>query len=321
MKRDRSPTGRRERATRSRRTPTDRRRRGRAISTVLDVGLCLVLVTAAVATVAGVHVPASTADHARPAAGETATTLSTATTTVTYSLSEVVEGSDRPSFPRTTGQGFTRSRHGTYASLLARAAFANLSLGDRAVAGIGDPFVAAVESSVRPLLVGRGWRAQVVARWTPHPGSDLAGVVRVGATPPPDSTVHAATVTVPSGVALTDGPPEAAAPTGFRQLGRALARGLVERQFPPERTRRALRGAYPEPGLTALRYRAFTDAIDADVATPVRAEAPSVANERLVVALADRLTAGLRDRYADPSTARERLDPGTVTIVVRTWSP
>lgn len=147
----------------------------RAVSTVLDVSACLLLVSAAVLTL--LQAPVAGPDPAADRAAEVATTLSGATATVSY-----------PS------GGGRRRAHGTLAGLLADAAVSN------ATPDTGVPFRAAVENATRPLLGDTGWRGQVVVTWQPYAGAEAA-TVSVGDDPPPGVDVHVATTTVPSGVA------------------------------------------------------------------------------------------------------------------------
>lgn len=147
----------------------------RAVSTVLDVCLCVLLVGAAVLTLVS-----ATAPEPDPAAGraeEVATTLAGATATVSYASGDEV-----------------RTAHGTLAGLLADAAVSNRT--PSSGRGLRD----AVGNATRPALVGRGWRAEVVATWRPYEGAEEVSRIRVGGRPPAGVDVHAATMIVPSGV-------------------------------------------------------------------------------------------------------------------------
>lgn len=290
----------------------------RGVSTVLDVALCLVLVGAAVVTVAGVHAPAP--DPAGRAADETAALLASTTATVDYSLSGAAARSDDPAFPRTSGPGFERTAHGSLGSLLAEAALRNISRDGQSITPLGSAFTDAVRSAVAPVLVGDGWRAQVVARWVPYEDADLRGVVTVGRPPPSNADVHVATLSVPSGTA-PDRPARRLAREGYTELARGLARGLVSERFPTPETRHALDGAYPRPRLTALRYEGFADAYGTDVSAQVAADAPGAANDRLVGEMTGALADDMRESFRSPRAAAETAAFGTVTIVVRTWSP
>jgi hypothetical protein len=166
----------------------------RAVSTVLDVSFCLLLVTASALTLVGT--PLADQSRSRPAtspdtADETAETLTTATASVNYSVG------DR-----------NRTAHDTLAGLLASAA-------------LRDPDSAAV-SAFRSAVIERVGlalrypevRVQVIAGATGRrrrtdrptatdpPESTRGESLVVGHSPPPTADVHAARVAV-RGVRLT----------------------------------------------------------------------------------------------------------------------
>lgn len=147
----------------------------RAVSTVLDVSLGLLLVGAAVLTLLGTPTPVT--DPAQGRAEEVATTLAGSTATVSYD-----------------GEEGTRTVHGTLAGLLADAAVSNRTPSS------GRSLRSAVGNATRPVLGGRGWRAGVVATWRPFEGAAVFAQVQVGAEPPVGVDVHAATMTVSSGL-------------------------------------------------------------------------------------------------------------------------
>ncbi|MEF8831552.1 MAG: hypothetical protein V5A23_08470 [Halobacteriales archaeon] len=184
----------------------------------------------------------------------------------------------------------------------------------------GTAMRAAVSSAVRDVLVGPDWRGWVVARWSPYPGSTLAGSVEVGASPPPDAAVHVARIAVPSGIHISRADLRRAAANGYGELGDVLARAVVDRWFPPERTRQALSGAYPRPRLAELRYRSVAETYDTTVPSLLRDGDADGANERLAAAMGAAFAAEMRSRFDSPTAAAEAIDPGTVTVVVRTWS-
>lgn len=146
----------------------------RAVSTVLDVSLSLLLVSAAVLTL----LTAPTPEH-DPAAGraeEIATTLTGSTATVSYDTEEE-----------------NRTVHGTRAGLLADAAVSNRTpSSDRRLRS-------AVANATEPVLSGPRWQGQIVAIWRPFEGANDVAAVRVGGVPPDRVDVHSATMTVPSG--------------------------------------------------------------------------------------------------------------------------
>jgi hypothetical protein len=175
----------------------------RAVSTVLDVSLCLLLVSAAVLTL--VAAPVDGPDPAAGTAEELATTLGTTQTSVTYGASDDA-----------------RTAHGSHAALLATAARTDRT------AATGQSFREAVRTATRAVLSGDGWRGHVVARWRPYEASEPVGVVEAGAAPPRGADTHAATTTVPSGLRPV-GPEarRAAASGGYQGVASVLADVVV----------------------------------------------------------------------------------------------
>lgn len=190
----------------------------RAVSTVLDVSLCLLLVSASAVTLAGTPAPGGRdALEASPATGpdtadEVATLLATSTARVSYRLPGAAAASAR-----------NRTVHDTLAGLLASAVTAAaestaaeagpgpVTSGQReprtADAGTSSatPFVRAVAARVERALRRGDVTAQVVAR-RPASGreSKASGATEVvaGPEPPPDADVYAAAFGV-RGVRLT----------------------------------------------------------------------------------------------------------------------
>lgn len=148
----------------------------RAISTVIDVALCLLLVSASVLTLAGTPIERATEpDAAADAADETAETLATSTARVTYR----------------TANDHNRTVHDTLAGLLASAA----TVDETSDFDSASAFVAAVTASVNRTLRRAPVGVQVIARreTSDRPSN---GRVVAGETPPPDADVHAAAFSV-----------------------------------------------------------------------------------------------------------------------------
>jgi hypothetical protein len=184
----------------------------RAISTVVDVTVCLLLISAAVGTlvVTDPHSVDGTAD-------DTAEQLATTTATV----------SD-------PGGAMTRRVYGTHAELLARGAVANLTLSGRSVAPTAAAFRGAVRERVGRLLDRAPERTEVTARWEPYPNAPIGGRLTVGPAPPERATVSTARLTVP--IFIDDGLTESA--DNFDKLAAALAEMILEQTLagtPPQR--------------------------------------------------------------------------------------
>lgn len=298
----------------------------RAISTVVDATVFLLLVGAATATlVAGTGtMQVERHDHAasgNPAA-EDARLLATTTATVNYSLAPatVIEV-DGVTFHRTEGSGFERTAHGTLASLLADAAVGDVALDGERLSHVGDQFERRLSSTVRDRLGRRGVRTSVEATWEPYDDAPIDGTVRVGDDPPRDVDVHAATLTVESGFpASRERAERAAAEDGFRGVATVVADAVVRGLFPPRETQLALRGSYPGDALTAQRYRRAGTLFEAE---PLAIEETNTTrlNDRLRRGLTNRLTADLESRFESPGAAARAVETDAVDVTVRTWSP
>ncbi|WP_299266366.1 DUF7284 family protein [Halorientalis sp.] len=298
----------------------------RAISTVLDAALFLLLVGAAVSTLALATSPPPAAND--DAADGVADTLTTSSATVHYTLapgarhasSRVVE------FPVTDGSTFQRTAHGTLASHLAAAALGGLTVRGQRVSHARADYQRAVANATRNLTRGRAHLAQIRARWEPYPDAPVEGTFRVGPTPPPAATVHAETVVVASGLPSAREPArrvtrQSGTTATFERVGAVVARRIVRGLFPPNRTRSALLGDYPVEGLVTYRYERLGRYLRANVTAQAVADNATGANDRLTVALGERLAADMRARFRSPGAAAEATSVGAVRITVRTWSP
>lgn len=260
----------------------------RAVSTVLDVTVCLLLIGAAIATltVPGPEPPASAAD-------ETAEGLATTTANVSERVA-------------TAGGGrIDREVHGTTAELLARATLANLTLDGHDLAPTAGAFRAAVREQVRRDLAWAPRGTAVTARWMPYPGAPIRGRMTVGPRPPSDVTIGTARVRVPVPVGV-----EGEAST-FRGLARELSESLVAVSLPGEEARGSSRLGPRE----RRRIEAYADALGIGARSPADLD-----RDRIERALADRLAADMRGRFRTPAAAAAAVEAGRVTIVVREWS-
>ena len=158
----------------------------RAVSTVVDVGFCLVLLGAAVGVVITATPP--TAD-VETTSHDVATTLGSTTTTVTYD----------------TTAGGEQTHHGTLPELLAAAAVANASVDGGPPIGeqqFVDETVAAVDRrrSLAAPQSNATQRVQLRAVWSPAEDAAIHGEVVVGDKPADDADVHATTLVVPAAI-------------------------------------------------------------------------------------------------------------------------
>jgi len=316
----------------------------RAISTVLDAAVFLLLVSAAVGIL--YTVPQTDDGAADPdVAAESATTLATSIETIEYAPAPDGDREDAAS---------ARPDRGTIAELLAETTVANARLD-------GEPLTrapnheAAVRNVTRRTIhqIGADVRIQVRTQWRPLPGSGLRSAILVGPSPPDDADVHAATMEIPVSTAASAGPtrvrwggsevPDSddgqaagnalerppsrteslesiARRAGCRGLGEALGARVVGSAFPPGPTEQALRADGEPTELAETRYDTTATAVDVDPGTFHAEMEPRRRNRLLATELA-RTFATTCEGYDSPAIAAERAAPGTVTVSVRTWSP
>jgi hypothetical protein len=258
----------------------------RAVSTVLDVSVCLLLVGAAVTTVV-VSVP-DTAAKSRVDADTTANSLGTVTASV----------------PVTDD----RRAHDTLAGHLTTATVSSGSLD-------GDPLVhSSYPTAVRRVVREHvDERTRITVRWRPYPDAPLEGRMNVGPEPPSTADVSTTRWTIDSGMAL----PESA--DSFEALAGALSTAYIDYSFPPERTRISLLDPRTAEQ-TAARYRAVAETLDVDIDEELADASTYRANERLADVLADRLEADLRTAYESPQAAANEETLNEVELVVGRWT-
>jgi len=271
----------------------------RAVSTVLDVAVFLLLVSAAVATLA---VPAAEPPPSR--AGETAETLAESTGNVTY-------GAGMPSGDVVAP---TRTASGTHAELLARGAMANLTLDGTSLSPAAGPFRTAVRKEVETALAWSSARVGVVATWEPYPDAPIHGRFAAGAQPPVGVDVSTATLSVP--VSTADAPePTPAAADSYRGVAVAVVDALLGATLARERPSVPPAGG-PVRRDWERRAEAYASAVGADPPDGGRVGDQSELRE----ALTDRLATDLSERYETPAAAATALRVGQVEVVVRRWS-
>ncbi|MFC4246745.1 hypothetical protein ACFOZ7_07000 [Natribaculum luteum] len=319
--------------------------RDRAISTVVDVALFLLLVSAAVTTLAlfledGDRAPT----HAE--ADRTAETLASTTTSVEYSLRPVARTDDTGTFDDTDfdDEAYARVAHGPTAALLADAAVTNVRFDDRRLTAAGEEFEDAVDRTAMGVLQGATDDVHVVAVWTPHDGSSIEGRATAGRKPPSDADVSTATMTVASGVPPVDDDRITAAYErgGFEAAARPIATAIVDGYLPPSESRLALERQSVDRALVVYRYQRLADILGVDldpedgVVSRPNANV-TAANEKLTDELAVLIAADLEAELASDvediqrrypvdehdgeigEAIAETVSTGDVTITVRTW--
>jgi hypothetical protein len=293
--------------------------RRRAVASLVDATLFLLLVTAAVGALT--HAPVTpVATAPAPDAGASLQRLQTVTANPEYSLASGARHADESlvAFPRESGPTFERYAHGSVASLLADAAVGNLTVDGREVTHTGDGYERAVARAARNAT---GPRVRVRTVWTPYPGAPVRGHIARGPTPPPGARVSTATATLDSGFpTVRERARRAAHGDGYAGVARVVARATVSGLFPPASTGRALRGDYPVDALVTYRYRRVAALLGTSVYGPVERVEPHAANTRLSLALAAALERDLRRSFETPEAAARAVAVGEVRIVVRRWS-
>ncbi|WP_424018943.1 DUF7284 family protein [Halorientalis pallida] len=321
------------------------RRSDRGISTVVDVSMALLLISASVVMLAVYINDEETArDHEAARADQTAELLSSTTVNVTYSLDSLSGPEWRQAKndvlqTRTdfSSGDYSRTTHGTSAALLAEAAVSKATIDGQRFTREGADFVDATSGNVRVVLGNTGVDAYVRAVWRPYEKSDIEGTVSVGNRPPGDEDVSSSTLVVPSGM-----PPiedervrEVYLNAGYDGLATVIANRVVEGYFPPVSTQHALESNGINRALAVYRYRraetvlGFNGYRTTDVPLLTSSVISSsganarAANSRITASLARNIEANLRDEYGDDVTADELandVSTGDVRIVVQTWT-
>ncbi|CCQ32363.1 hypothetical protein HLRTI_001014 [Halorhabdus tiamatea SARL4B] len=329
------------------------RRPSRAISTVADVTLAILLIVAAMGVLA-TFVDSEQKRHDPMTAEYTAETIASGTMNVTYDVEAAIDdyadlaGVDADA--DYTDKELKRRAHGPIVAHAAAAAVRNLEVDRDALrdgSGHGTvelskdaAYERAVDEALQTRLVESSFDTQVIAVWEPIEGGPLRGAATLGQTPPVDADVSATTITVPVDVPsvrqrTVDRVDD---PDDFGIVANAVASAVIDGYLPERRSQRALESAGVRHDLTAYRYRRLatvlrtpTNGVESTV-VPVldrRTANASVANTALTRALGTQLEADLES--ADPArpaagplgngtAAAERVSTGTVTITVRTWN-
>ncbi|MDZ7730853.1 MAG: hypothetical protein U5K37_08065 [Natrialbaceae archaeon] len=247
----------------------------RAISTVVDVAVCLLLISAAVGTLVMLGQPPKRPDPTM--ADHVATTLGTSTTSVTVSQS----AADIPLVAT-----------GSIASLLVAAAFANLSID-----GHGRASPPPLERALEPTIDGLDGEPSVyvVALWRPTQNASLQGMATVGTRPPPTADVSTAVLALPSGIPAAESP-------------NRTASVLITKLINPPATTRAIEGGGPSARVATDRLVTLADLVDVHI--DAEALEPPLELESIV----DRLIGAFAEYLSRTDRAsRVRLEVSTYT--------
>jgi len=217
------------------RSPTPAQPDERAISSVADVSLALVLVLASIAVFVA-FLDTGGDEHDPTEAAHTAETLGAATLDVSYSLEPVLE-TDSEHVPAVgdsdapySSADLERSTHGTSMGHAARAALAgagfDLDGGETFPLAVGDGYTETLDERLIASLVGSQFDANVTAVWEPFEGSSVRGTARFGEPIPHDTQRSVVRTTVPSELpdARADAVAAVEAGGGYGAVGRTRRR-------------------------------------------------------------------------------------------------
>ncbi len=269
----------------------------RAVSTVLDVAVFLLLVSAAIGTVVLADPPEQTDSRAE----ETAEVVASSTLSIEYGLG-----------------GQTRRAHGTIGELLARAAVANATFGGESLSSMEGDFLKEVETETSTRLVAPN-RTQIVARWLPYRGGPLQGRTVVGPEPPDGIDVHSATVTVSVPVPASHERAVNVTGDGYDAVARPVAVAVADGLLPDNRVDASVFRESPATSATIHRYEAIAEATGTGVSGLLDSGSVGTAHTHIVAGLARTFAADMRDRFDTPTAAAEAVQTGTVRITVRRW--
>ncbi|MEF8775216.1 MAG: hypothetical protein V5A43_01775 [Haloarculaceae archaeon] len=281
----------------------------RGISTVLDVAVFLLLVSAAVATLT---VPASPAPDTD--VGSVASTLGTATADVEYRAAVVVELQNGTE----TTLSEVRRANGTVANLLADAAVSTATFEPADGAGEYEEYRRALANRTREILRWFDARTQVEAQWQPYTGAPLGGSLTVGPTPP-DRDVMVATLDVPAPVASVQPATRRVASGGYEAVAAVVANATVRGLYPARRMALAVQSGGLDRGLAINRYRRLLAGLDLDVAGQLRGGAVAEVNRALVAGLTEVFARDMRQQFDSPAAAAAAVRAGRARLIVRGW--
>jgi hypothetical protein len=271
----------------------------RAVSTVLDVAVFLLLVSAAVGTL----VLAEPQEQTDSRADETVETLASSTLAVEYDL-----------------QGETRRAHGTAAELLARAAVANATIEGTQLSPKSGDFSARVNAATSARLVSPN-RTQIVARWVPYRGGPVQGQIAVGPVPPDGRDVNSATVAVTVPVRDSRARAVNQSAAGYDSVAHVVATAVADGLLPDNAVDASLFRNSPTTVVTTGRCETLAEETGTTARGPLDSGAVGVAHDRIVAALSRTFEVDMRERFDTPAAAAETVRTGTVRLTVRRWEP
>lgn len=303
----------------------------RAINTVVDVAVALLVVGIAVVVLSTANF-SDDPEQDRFDTDRTATVLGTATFDITYSveptLAEAAETSEAIEHEREETQA-RRVAHGPVATHLGDAAIGSLAIDSEPVTTAGRQYQSALDRRFRTQLSGSQFETSVTAHWEPYPDASISGKTTVGVEPPPNRDLRTRELTVPSGFDRARGTALSAVEdgSGYGSVAEIVASATIDGYLPVVESKQALERDGSAMVLTRYRYERLATLLDEASVGTVRDEIrqtaadPAEANEELTAALAARLAPELRQNFESPRAAARAISTGTITVTVRTWDP
>lgn len=308
----------------------------RAISTVMDVSLALLIISASVVLI-GISLHSDDRSVDRDRADRSYQTITGSTATISYDLrveneSGVAAVDETDQFdapdgyePDETPDAYRVTRYGTASGLLAEAAIVNVEYGGAKPYAYGYEVEASVDAAIQGQLIGADDSIYAVATWEPYEDSSFSGTATSGRRPPQSADISSASGTVSTKMAGADyGAIAAAYYEGQRSSGDgleaaadALAAMIVESMFPVAETQYTLESTRTENAVTKYDYRKLAlalggeelrdDVDDEIVGTDANA---ARANELLSDALAETVAEDMDDHEISDELVRTYGDLG-----------
>lgn len=241
----------------------------RAISTVLDVTLALVLISASVLMLF-VFLGSEDTRSDPVQADRTAETLAGTTTSLEYSTEAVLDRDTDESESHYYNESILadvdedshyldRSARGSLTGLLTDAAVVNADLWGNEWSQLGVDFEQAVNGATLGAVTGLDHSVRIDAVWVPYEGSGIVGEASAGRAVPPDADTNSVTFVAPSGVeeVSTDIEAEFSGTLDDEDLdevGKLIAEAIIEQYLPAEAMQRDLESSSTNRDLAMYRY-------------------------------------------------------------------
>lgn len=322
----------------------------RAISTVVDVAVALVLISGAIGVLAVVP-----SEKSEPVSDRSYTveTLSATTVNFTYSVDSEIATVDTDHLVDSEHEqrDTTYAFEGSLARGLAVAAITNSTTAKRHSDNSrrkpnNHSFVRALESALAETQLLDSSQRQVHAVWKPFDGANISGTVSFGPAPPSDVDTTISHLTVPSGfyngtgqlTAVTGTPTtdtSANTSVSFDQLSRSLATAAVDGLLKPQQTQRQLDSQHTDRERAAVRLQHVINLITGieitDSEIEKRLDTHSIISvqssgldgqpltEYFVDTLSEQFKTELTREFSTPTAAKQAVSIDEVRIAVTEW--